>query len=120
MSFDVPVSPLAPSAARDRLELFRTIWPPGRFEDARLIVSELVTNSVRHGPPSPAITIRVDADAARLRVDVIDRGTGFAPPTRRAVASASGNGLIIVDALADRWGVLPEPPTTVWFELDLR
>jgi anti-sigma regulatory factor (Ser/Thr protein kinase) len=120
ISFDVPVSPLAASAARDRLELFRSSWPASRFEDARLIISELVTNSARHGPATAPITIRIEADADRLRVDVIDRGSGFVPPHGRHVPSAGGNGLVIVDALADGWGVRPGSPTTVWFELDLR
>jgi anti-sigma regulatory factor (Ser/Thr protein kinase) len=119
ISFDVPVSVLAASAARDRLELFRSSWPPSRFEDARLIISELVTNSVRHGPPTAPITIRIEAEADQLRVDVIDRGSGFERPRRRHVASAGGNGLVIVDAIADRWGVRSGSPTTVWFELDL-
>jgi anti-sigma regulatory factor (Ser/Thr protein kinase) len=120
LSFDVLASPLAASAARDRLDLFRSSWPPSRFEDARLIISELVTNAVRHGPPATPITIRIEADEDRLRVDVIDHGTGFAPPPQRQEPGAGGNGLVIVDALAERWGVQSGSRTTVWFELDLR
>ena len=90
-------------------------------EDVRLLVSELVTNSVRHAgqPPGAPVHLRAVAVDGVLRVEVHDEGRG---PVRQRDPDAvhGGLGLCLVDRLAERWGVTSEPSTRVWFELALR
>jgi integral membrane sensor domain MASE1/anti-sigma regulatory factor (Ser/Thr protein kinase) len=91
--------------------------------DLRLMVTELVTNSVRHAGLSPddAIHLRVTWTAEVLRVEVTDRGVGFEPGTPLPTRDGAGGwGLLIADRLADRWGVEREGrKTKVWLEKDL-
>ena len=90
--------------------------------DVRLLVSELVTNSVRHSgaaPPDP-VGLEVELDSETIRVEVSDSGSGFDPLPRDADRSRPGGwGLYLVDRLADRWGVARNSLTRVWFEIDL-
>ena len=84
--------------------------------DAELLVSELVTNALRHGRGEITVCARVDDD--RLLVEVIDAGTGFASELRNAdFDEVGGWGLDIVDEVSSRWGVY-EGTTHVWFELE--
>lgn len=83
-----------------------------RFEDVVLVVSELVTNSVRHGA-SNGIDVTVTAGDGQIRVEVADDGPGFSIDDPRG----SGYGLSIVEKLADRWGMRKHPKFTVWAEL---
>jgi anti-sigma regulatory factor (Ser/Thr protein kinase) len=117
LSFEVPPSLLAASVARDRLEPFRDLWSADRFNNVRLIVSELVANGVVHGPGGAPITVRLHGDGDGVRGAVSDQGPGFVLRPRETRPLEHGNGLLIVDALADRWGVHDGAPTTVWFEL---
>ncbi len=97
--------------------------PPPRLEDAQLLVSELVTNAIRHAGLGAAdsITLVVAMDEHRLRVEVCDPGRGFefAEPEPDP-SRASGWGLYLVRELSDRWGVERGAATLVWFELDRR
>jgi len=89
--------------------------------NAALLVSELVTNSVRHSGlrPQDWIDILVRRDARTLRVEVRDWGRGFSGSAKTGRgAITSGFGLVLVEGIADRWGVDGGPPTIVWFELD--
>ncbi len=110
----------APAAARRSLE--RVVGDDREaLETCQLLVSELVTNSVRHaGLDADAwIGLRVEADDRAIRVAVSDPGHGFDQPTDApAAGSASGWGLYLVEQMADRWGVDHGPDTRVWFELD--
>ena len=94
---------------------------PRRLEDARLLVSELVTNAIRHAGlgEGDRITLTMETKERGLRVEVCDPGPGFevAEPTPDP-ARPSGWGLYLVRELSDRWGVEREGETTVWFELD--
>ena len=86
------------------------------LDRARLLVSELVTNAVRHG--QGAITLQMDLDANRLLVEVIDEGSGFERAIRKTgLEPLEGFGLSIVDAEASRWGV-HDGTTHVWFEIE--
>lgn len=96
--------------------------PASRLDVVRLLVSELVTNSIRHsGVPDGRIRVRARISGAKLRVDVVDGGRGAVPPVaggiRPAPGASSGWGLYLVDALTERWG---HGNGAYWFELDLR
>ena len=90
-----------------------------QLEKARLLLTELVANAVRHGDRS--FTVRLHLAAGRLRVEVADNSDRM--PVLRCPESAAteGRGLRLVDALAGDWGVqLEEHGKVVWFELALR
>jgi anti-sigma regulatory factor (Ser/Thr protein kinase) len=96
--------------------------PASALDDARLLVSELVANSMRHARIGPDDTIRVKAEVemSRLRVDVIDGGRGGGPPLaggiRPSPGAESGWGLYLVETLASRWG---HGAGRYWFELEI-
>jgi anti-sigma regulatory factor (Ser/Thr protein kinase) len=87
----------------------------------RLLVSELVTNSIRYAqsPDSASIDLHAMLFADRVRVEVADHGPGFEPrPQTPDQDSRSGWGLYLVDQLADRWGVTRSEAGGAWFEID--
>lgn len=89
---------------------------------ARLLATELVMNSVLHAGLGPldAITLVVDVGDGFVRIEVRDVGDGFRPHLAANDPDAQpGRGLLLVGALADRWGFTRGRPTRVWFELDL-
>jgi anti-sigma regulatory factor (Ser/Thr protein kinase) len=111
--------PEAIPAARQALDglsgvLDRTVW-----EDLRLLVTELVTNGVRHGSARGPLTVSVAADNGRVRVQVSDCGRGFNPPEAPMPRDdgTGGWGLQLVDRVATEWGVKIGEKTCVWFEL---
>jgi anti-sigma regulatory factor (Ser/Thr protein kinase) len=112
----------AAAEARRALEGFKDHLPPEKLEDVRLLVSELVTNSVLHAGISPdeAITVTVTVPTGS-RGEVRDRGPGFESPRQPAPKPdlAGGWGLYIVDKVSDRWGVAPTGSKSVWFEIEL-
>jgi anti-sigma regulatory factor (Ser/Thr protein kinase) len=122
-------TPTAPRAARRYLEHV-VDRPEDVVSLAKLLVTELVSNSVRHAGAidHDHIEVRVDIDDERLRIEVHDEGAGSAgalEPPRRSThdlePNEGGFGLLFVDSLADRWGSERGPGgTTVWFELDRR
>jgi anti-sigma regulatory factor (Ser/Thr protein kinase) len=112
------------AAARHAVDQLSDRLPEDQLGDVRLLVSELVTNSLRHAELDAGDQIRliVEVDTARVRVEVTDPGKGFEP-----VAPADdpdtveGWGLYLVATLSDRWGVDKgegDEATKVWFELD--
>lgn len=114
----LPHSVRAPGLARDALSAVRPHLSPDRFSDLQLLVSELVTNSVRHGRSTGTVRLRVAVTDEVARVEVEDDGEGFTVPVHRAGPwEESGRGLAIVQTLADRWGVASSRPTKVWFQI---
>jgi anti-sigma regulatory factor (Ser/Thr protein kinase) len=115
-------NPEAAAAARTALDKLTGSVPASRLRDLRLLVSELVTNAVRHAGlgRSDRIRLLVDVRDRHVRVEVHDPGEGFTPRAPEPdPARASGWGLYLVDELADRWGVDGAGRgTRVWFELD--
>lgn len=94
-------------------------------ETVTLITAELVANAVRHGHvPGRDFHLRLAATPTALRIDVTDTRTEKRPcrePRRPAPDEESGRGLILVDALATRWGITPRsaaPGKTVWAVVD--
>ena len=120
--FDVRLPPRDDAAARARgaREAVRDRVPRATFDDAKLMLSEIVTNSLRHAGLRPDQFIRVWAvkRGNRIRVEVADPGRGF-EPMRRAASDAddAGWGLYIVEQLASDWGMSTDGDTSVWFEV---
>jgi len=125
--FGVLLSPTPRGARLARLlatEWLRT-WdlPPGITDTAAHLVAELAANAATHGRlPGRDFRLALHATMDVLRIEVTDtRGDDLPlrqPPSPEAVL---GRGLVLVEALADRWGVElgPVPRKTVWAELDL-
>ena len=94
------------------------------MDDARVVISELVANSLRHAKPLSDHTIAVGWSVRPdvLRVSVTDGGSPTSVPTTRRPGelATGGRGLKIVQTLAQRWGVdTKDSTTTVWAELAL-
>jgi len=86
--------------------------------DLRLLVTELITNSVKYGGDGP-VTLQVTAGAERIRAEIIDQGVGFTPKKRDDdLHKVGGWGLHLVEQLTTKWGTY-EGSTHVWFEIDL-
>jgi anti-sigma regulatory factor (Ser/Thr protein kinase) len=112
-----------PAAARGAV----TSWlsgrvPTGVLDDVRLVVSELVTNSVRHAGlrADDVVGVRAEVMGDGLRVEVEDAGRA-GPVARRPPRPGipGGFGLNIVEKLGVRWGVSLSRGSTVWVELSL-
>jgi len=117
LSVDIPCDLRAPARARRAVESFSADVAPDVLGDAALLVSELITNSVKYGR-SDVVRLELYGDAeGRLRVEVFDEGGGFVPTARdRPLNEVGGWGLHLVNELADRWGVATEA-SHVWFEI---
>lgn len=114
----------APSRARRLFEGLSSRLPRRVVESGCLLVSEAVTNSVRHGSgPEDEIDVSIDRTRTLLRIVVSDRGPiaeELRPAPARPVLRERGFGLYLIDRLADRWGVDPlEDGKAVWFEFEL-
>jgi len=111
--------PEAATLARRALSKLRGDIDPPLMETMRLLVTELVANSVRH-TGSENVGLKVLVGKSAVVVEVSDSGPGFQhrPRRRGDIASESGWGLFLVERLAHRWGVGRDGPATrVWFEL---
>jgi anti-sigma regulatory factor (Ser/Thr protein kinase) len=112
--------PRAAHAARRALEVLRWELDRAQFHVAALLTTELVANAVEHAGTGLGSEVRFEAALidGHIRVAVGDDGRGFVPVARSAGAPLDSHwGLHLVDRLADRWGVVTEPRTLVWFEL---
>lgn len=112
----------APRAARTFAAETLAGWdlPTDCVEAAQLVVSELVTNAVRHAPGSPAVTLQLTLTDDCIRVLVSDQGPGDPERIRSDPGSdVRGRGIWIVDAFTERWGTEPDDGggKTVWGEL---
>ena len=123
MTIQLNGGPAAVGAARHAIDELADQEQLPRVDDLRLLVSELVTNSVLHGGagPNDHVELHVDRPDGRVRVEVCDDGEGWADPTRSPLLEsdepAGGWGLVLVGALADSWGVEAGERTCVWFEI---
>lgn len=86
------------------------------LDDMQLLVSEVVTNGIRHGEGEIELEVLLDGDHALVRC--VDSGPGFEPDSPSPHADGTGGyGLLLVDRLAQRWGVARNRVCCVWFEL---
>ena len=89
-------------------------------EQVKLLVSELVTNSVLHAGAGPdaLLELRLAVSPEHVRAELIDPGPGFPQPTQLPEPGPEGRfGLFLVERLASRWGTESDP-ARVWFEID--
>jgi anti-sigma regulatory factor (Ser/Thr protein kinase) len=120
MSFELAGGPYAVTAARLALSDLDSHLDASIAFDVRLLVSELVTNSVKHASVSEddSIILEVKVSDDAVRIEVRDPGPGFdAPPTAPPDDADAGWGLFLVEQLADEWGVEKER-RAVWFLID--
>ncbi len=113
--------PEAASEGRHALDRLEGSMATELLTELQLLVTELLTNSVRHGASTGEwIHLEVEIYANSVRVVVTDRGPGFVPPAEPQPHPdrPGGWGLCLVDRLADRWGVESNGETAVWFEVD--
>ena len=109
--WQLPHNPRSAEHARALLRLQLTDWKiVGEIADtAELLLSELVTNSIRHArtPPGREIGLRFATYDGRLRVEVADASNHRPQPRETAPEDEGGRGLALVQALAERWGCCP-------------
>ncbi|KUN95313.1 ATP-binding protein [Streptomyces caeruleatus] len=86
------------------------------LETVELLASEVIANAVLYSDAPCDVTVtRIDE---RLRVEVTDIAPSLPSVVEAGPNDECGRGLLLVDALADAWGVQPEPPgKTTWFEI---
>jgi anti-sigma regulatory factor (Ser/Thr protein kinase) len=110
--------PGAAAEARRAIGELRADLDPPLMETLRLLVTELVTNSVRH-TAADSVTLRIALGKSAVLTEVADTGPGFDPECmEQAGAENTGWGLFLVQRLAHSWGVKHDGPSKrVWFEL---
>jgi serine/threonine-protein kinase RsbW len=119
LSWSLPPRADSVGAVRRLLRTLLVTLPDAKLDDVVLAASEVVTNAVLHG--DGMVTFAVSGQPGVVRVEVTDDG-GAVPRPRsdRTEGDEGGRGLLIVDAVATRWGVSPRRPgpgKTVWFEM---
>jgi anti-sigma regulatory factor (Ser/Thr protein kinase) len=120
MSFELAGGPYAVTAARLALADLESQLDTSVAFDVRLLVSELVTNSVQHAQVAAedSIVLSLSFSETTVRIEVCDDGPGFEPPNSPPPDDAdAGWGLFLVEQLADAWGV-GKDGKTVWFEIE--
>jgi anti-sigma regulatory factor (Ser/Thr protein kinase) len=119
-TFTVAPEPESVPHARERVvELAQPFVDEERIADLRLVISEVITNAVRHGGEGDML-VAVTPKQSYLCVQVTDTGDGFAPRPRAFEPDDDGGfGLFLIERLTRRWGLTREDRNTrVWFEFD--
>ena len=111
----------APERARSWIESAAS-WLPSELESTLLLLTcELVNNAVRHGGAAEDQVIELELsalDGGRVRVQVSDPGVGFEHMPRDLPLDEEGGwGLVLIESMAEDWGVEHGERTRVWFEL---
>lgn len=119
-SLRLPGGPAAASAARRALVALHSDLEEPLVETMRLLVTELVSNSVRHASAN-LVSVNAVVTGSSVWLEVADQGPGFeveGAMRKGAGSNESGWGLFLVERLANRWGVDRDGDATrVWFEL---
>lgn len=119
----LPVAPPAARLARRATCEALLSWGIAHLQEtAVLLVSELVTNAVRHARTDiPTMVLRLEAAQATLRIEVEDGDPRWPQPCQPTVRGESGFGFVLVEALARKWGIRDTAAgKAVWVELDTR
>jgi anti-sigma regulatory factor (Ser/Thr protein kinase) len=108
--------------ARHAAHVVLSVWELAHMEEtAVLIVSELVTNAVRHARETDVIEVNLHVTRTCLRIEIQDCDRHWPQPRIPDGFEESGFGFVLVDALADKWGVRETAAgKAVWAELDMR
>ena len=87
---------------------------------AELMTGELVANAVQHAGLLDGDLIEIDiyVEPTTVRISVVDAGPGLDPDQPILGSNPHGWGLVLVDRIADRWGIQRFHPHSVWFEID--
>lgn len=115
--------PAAPTAATDaRVDITERLTSrigARVLEDVRLLVTELITNALRHGELTTGdrVSLKARVDDGVVRIEVRDPGNDGDVAPRQPGPRGGGYGLFLVDQLARRWGVDRRDGTVVWCEL---
>ena len=115
-------APTAPVEARTEVtERLAESLGKRALEDVRLLVTELITNALRHGSLNRGdrVSVRAEVDDGVVRIEVTDPGCAGPVALRSPGPRGGGYGLYLVEQLARRWGVERRNGTTVWCELAL-
>ena len=121
LSVVLVAEPIAVGEARAWLsEHAAALVAEAQLANLTLVISEVVTNAVRHGQPGGQILLAATPKDDYLCVQVTDEGRGFVhSPGAMASEPGGGFGLFLVEKLTRRWGMTRENTRTrVWFEFD--
>jgi serine/threonine-protein kinase RsbW len=120
ISLSLPALPSSATTARSEVtrRLAQRVTN-GALEDVRLLLTELITNALRHSGMTADDEIRVRAvlSGGTVRIEVHDPGRDGPIERREPGARGGGYGLFLVERLTDEWGVEQRDGTTVWAEL---
>lgn len=118
----LPAAPTAATTARSEVtrRLAKRVTV-GVLEDVRLLLTELITNAVRHGDvgADDEIDVKAEVSDGTVRIEVHDPGRNGPVAKREPGPAGGGYGLYLVDCLTDDWGVERRDGTTVWAELSM-
>ena len=117
----LPVHGLAAGLARQATHDTLTAWGLNHLEEmAVLLVSELVGNAVRHASNGLVLELGLETYGTWLRIEVLDADPQPPEPRTPDTLDESGFGFVLIEALADKWGVRPiTAGKAVWAELDI-
>lgn len=117
LELELPASAQAPARAREAMTTMSGI-PEHALEDLILLVSEVVSNAVRHGSPNGSpIRLSATVGDGHVKVSVSDGGPGLHVVPSNIPGTPEGYGLRLLDDLADEWGWATRPVSEVWFRL---
>ena len=124
--FNLRAGPLAATEARHAFIAAEESLSEDERQPVLLMLTELVTNAVRHGHVEDrprAVAVKIVQSASVVGAAVSNPGPGFEWNGRDSddPLEPGGYGLVLVDTMSSRWGIDRSPgTTTVWFELDRR
>ena len=121
-AFEISLPPAPTAATEARSEVTERLAErlgKRALEDVRLLVTELITNALRHGSLNRGdrVSVRASIDDGVVRIEVTDPGRAGPVALRPPGPRGGGYGLYLVEQLARRWGVERRNGTTVWCEL---
>ena len=119
----LPATGRAPGLAREATRDALSTWQVAHLEEtALLLVSELVTNVVRHARASAlAMALWLEPEGTSLLIEVYDADPHEPRPRMPGTLEEGGFGFVLIEALAGKWGVRQtETGKAVWVELDAR
>lgn len=119
-SMSLPATPSSATTARSEATTrLGSRVTSGALEDVRLLLTELITNALRHSgmAPDEEIGVKAELTDGTVRIEVHDPGRDGPVEMRQPGARGGGYGLFLVERLTSSWGVERLNGTTVWAEL---